>query len=359
QGEQRRLGADAQAELGEEAGDVRLHRGLGHVEALGDGLVRQALGDERQHLRLAVREGLAQLGAAHLAHEPRLRPRVEAHLAPRRRPHGLEELVRPRLLQHVAGRAGLDDVDDEAVLQHRRQRHDLGVGEAAPDLARGLDAVHHRHQQVHDDDVGPQLLYQRQRLLAVPGLADDLEVGLEPEGEPQASPDHRVVVYEQDADLVHRFSPVKATAATATRASDFRRRRTPTLGPGGRPTSSSTSGSRPRPTLGEKEEATVNVTRDRNSTAALLLIAIGVIALLGTLGVFRFVADLIGALMFGGLAYFAYSEGKRRGNSAWRLASVPLAGLAIAVIAPFGLGGGAFLASLGLAFALYWHEDRH
>lgn len=103
----------------------------------------------------------------------------------------------------------------------------------------------------------------------------------------------------------------------------------------------------------------MNVTRDRNSTAALLLIAIGVIALLGTLGVFRFVADLIGALMFGGLAYFAYSEGKRRGNSAWRLASVPLAGLAIAVIAPFGLGGGAFLASLGLAFALYWHEDRH
>jgi len=102
----------------------------------------------------------------------------------------------------------------------------------------------------------------------------------------------------------------------------------------------------------------VNMTRDKNQTAALVLIAVGVIALLGTLGVFRFVGDLLGALLFGGLAYFAYTEGSRRGNAAWRLAAIPLAGLAIAAIAPFNLGGGAFLASLGLAFAVYWYEDK-
>ena len=102
----------------------------------------------------------------------------------------------------------------------------------------------------------------------------------------------------------------------------------------------------------------MNVTRDRNSTAAVVLIAIGVVALLGTLGVFRFIADLLGALLFGGLAYFAYTEGRRRGSDAWRLAAYPLAGLAVAAIAPFGLGQGAFLASLGLAFAVYWHADK-
>jgi hypothetical protein len=74
--------------------------------------------------------------------------------------------------------------------------------------------------------------------------------------------------------------------------------------------------------------------------------------------VFRFLGDLLGALLFGGLAYLAYTEGRRRGSTAWRLAAFPLAGLAIAAIAPFSLGGGAFLAALGLAFAVYWQEDK-
>ncbi len=100
------------------------------------------------------------------------------------------------------------------------------------------------------------------------------------------------------------------------------------------------------------------VDKDRNSTAAIVLIAIGVIALLGTLGVFRFVGSLLGALLFGGLAYLAYVEGRRRDNAAWRLAAFPLAGLAIASIAPWRLGSGAFLAALGLAFAVYWREDK-
>ncbi len=98
--------------------------------------------------------------------------------------------------------------------------------------------------------------------------------------------------------------------------------------------------------------------RNKNNTAAMVLIAIGVLALLGTLGVFKFVGSLLGALLFGGLAYFAYVEGRRRGSAAWQLAAYPLAGLAIASIAPWRLGSGAFLAALGLAFAVYWREDR-
>ena len=100
------------------------------------------------------------------------------------------------------------------------------------------------------------------------------------------------------------------------------------------------------------------VNKRDNSTVAMVLIGIGVLALLGTLGVFTFIGSLLGALLFGGLAYFAYVEGRRRGSTTWRLAALPLAGLAIAAIAPWRLGSGAFLASLGLAFAVYWHEDR-
>src|SRR5690606_2007419 len=358
QGEQRRLGAALEAELGEEAGHVRLHRGLGHVEALGDGLVREALGHQGQHLGLALGERLAQLRPAHLPHEPRLGARVEAHLAAGGRPHGLERLVGPLLLQHVAGRAGLDHVDDEAVLEHRRERHDLDVGEAAPDLARGLDAVHDGHQQVHHDDVGPELLDELERLAPVARLADDLEVGLEPEGEPQAPPHDGVVVNEQDADLVHSLSP--------TRLQPRARPGRPTFGGAAGPPSGSAwarlpplrRGAGPDLRSAQKEDAKVNSTSDRNSTAGLVLIAVGVVALLGSLGVVRFMADLLGALLFGGLAYLAWAEGRRRGSDFWRLAALPLLGLAVASIAPFGLGDGAFLASLGLAFAVYWHEDR-
>src|SRR5690606_25627038 len=60
------------------------------------------------------------------------------------------------------------DVDDHAVLEDRGERDDLDVGEAAPQLARGLDAVHDRHQQVHDDDVRPQALDEVQGLAAIP-----------------------------------------------------------------------------------------------------------------------------------------------------------------------------------------------
>src|SRR5690606_17660218 len=154
----------------------------------------------------------------------------EAHLAARRRPHGLEELVGAGLLEHVAGRARLDDVHHEAVLQHGGEGHHLDVGEAAPYLARGLHAVHHGHEQVHDDDVGHELLDELHGLAPVAGLAHHLQVGLEAEGEPQPPPHHRVVVYEQDADLVHRSPPDKATAGAGRRASDCRRRAPTALG---------------------------------------------------------------------------------------------------------------------------------
>src|SRR5690349_1542972 len=47
-----------QAELGEDARDVLLHRALGDAEALGDAVVRVPLGHEREDLVLARRDGL-------------------------------------------------------------------------------------------------------------------------------------------------------------------------------------------------------------------------------------------------------------------------------------------------------------
>lgn len=97
--------------------------------------------------------------------------------------------------------------------------------------------------------------------------------------------------------------------------------------------------------------------RNKNALPGLILIVLGVLGLFGTLGVLEGIGSLFGALLFGGLAYFAYVEGKRNHNLVMRLAALPLAGLAIATIVPGGVGGAAFLASIGAAFGVVWYLD--
>ena len=92
---------------------------------------------------------------------------------------------------------------------------------------------------------------------------------------------------------------------------------------------------------------------------AIALIAVGVLGLLSSLGVLDGLGGLFGLLLFGGVAVFAASQGRRTGNFFWRAAAYPLFGLAIASVAPSSLGGAAFLGSLGLAFLLAWRDDEH
>ncbi len=91
---------------------------------------------------------------------------------------------------------------------------------------------------------------------------------------------------------------------------------------------------------------------------AIALIAVGVLGLLASIGVLDGLGGLFGLLLFGGVAVFAASQGRRTGNFFWRVAAYPLFGLAVASVAPSSLGGAAFLGSLGLAFGLAWREDE-
>ena len=91
---------------------------------------------------------------------------------------------------------------------------------------------------------------------------------------------------------------------------------------------------------------------------AFALIAVGVLGLLASLGILDGLGGLFGLLLFGGVAVFAASQGRRTGNFFWRAAAYPLFGLAIASVAPSRLGGAAFLGSLGLAFWLAWRDDE-
>ena len=68
------------------------------------------------------------------------------------------------------------------------------------EAAGGLDAVAARHAQVHQHDVRPQPVGERERLVAVGRRADDLDPGEQPEQGGESFADDALVVGDQDAD---------------------------------------------------------------------------------------------------------------------------------------------------------------
>jgi hypothetical protein len=121
-------------------------------------------------------------------------------LAPMDHAHGLDEVVGGHVLEQEAGRTSPQRVDDVLVEVVRRQDQHAGRVAELVEPARRLDAVHARHPDVHEDDVGPQRPHLRQRDLAVGGLADHLDVRLGLQDEAEAGAQQRLVVDQQDAD---------------------------------------------------------------------------------------------------------------------------------------------------------------
>ena len=79
------------------------------------------------------------------------------------------ELVGLDVLQHVADRAGVQRAEHVVVVIERGEDQDLDLRVRPVDPPRGLRAVHHRHADVHQDDVRPQAFRHANRLGAVLG----------------------------------------------------------------------------------------------------------------------------------------------------------------------------------------------
>ena len=90
-----------------------------------------------------------------------------------------------------------------------------GIGSATPGpaiVAGRLEAVHHRHPDVEQAHVGPEAPRERDRLGAVGGLADDLDVGLRVEDHAEPRAHEVLVVGDQHAHASRR--PSLPSAAT-------------------------------------------------------------------------------------------------------------------------------------------------
>ena len=111
---------------------------------------------------------------------------------------GHEHLGLHVLEQEPAG-ACLERVVDVVVHVEGGQHDDLGRDTGVDgELLGRLDPVDARHPDVHQDDVGREVAGPGHGLLAVGGLADHVEVGLDLEDHPEAAPDQRLVVGDQD-----------------------------------------------------------------------------------------------------------------------------------------------------------------
>ena len=87
------------------------------------------------------------------------------------------------------------------LVEVERGQHEDARGRALLDEpARRLHAVEHRHADVHQDHVGPATLGERDRLGAVLGFADDLDLGSGSEDGPEPGAHERLVVADQDPD---------------------------------------------------------------------------------------------------------------------------------------------------------------
>ena len=124
-------------------------------------------------------------------------------------PDRCRDLFGLRVLEDVAGGTGLEGGGDLVLLDEARHRDDLRLGALGLDSADRGDAVHVRHQEVHEDDIRREPAGQGDALAAVGRLADDLDVVLEIEEDPKTHPDDGMVVDDQDPDpgaLLHGAS---------------------------------------------------------------------------------------------------------------------------------------------------------
>ena len=87
----------------------------------------------------------------------------------------------------------------------------VALGRRAP--AGRLEPVEARHPDVHQDDVGSVPPGEPDGRLAVGGLGDDVDIRLGLEDHPEAGPDQRLVVGDEDPESAarsRRSGPVTA-----------------------------------------------------------------------------------------------------------------------------------------------------
>ena len=131
----------------------------------------------------------------------------------------MREVLGFGVLKQVALGASLYALEDVLVFLVARKDDHRGLRQEVLDLARGADAVHLGHRDVHQNHVGLLLAAERDGLLAVVGHADHLYAGQHPHEAGEAPRKEPLIVHDRHANRVlfacaqEPRTPFKATAA--------------------------------------------------------------------------------------------------------------------------------------------------
>src|SRR5215218_6114235 len=247
------LGPVAHPDPLEDPREVRLDGPLAYLEAPRDDLVGQPLRHHHQHLLLAWRQLDRRTRLAPLGEQLARGSRRKRRLAGRGGVYAAQELLRLRVLEEVAGGAGVEGVEDPRAIGERGEHHHLHLLPGSLDAASRLDPVEARHLEVHEDHVGVRVEGKLDALCSVGRDSDQRDVLrlLQELGEP--GPQDRMVVDHEHADHWSASSKVTSVprpasertsslpSRSATRSSS---RRNPRLAPSA---ARSAAGSKPRP----------------------------------------------------------------------------------------------------------------
>jgi hypothetical protein len=173
------------------------------VEIAGDLLGRGTIGNLLEDLGLASRQGSdirALLGELDLLDERPGELRVDHGLPLDRMLCGVDELLRRCVFQEIAGDAGLYRLRDRVPRLIDREEDDPRVGRDLPDLPGRLDSADARHADVHEHDVGGQLLDSVDGLFARAGLADDADFVGQLQGRTEPVPSDGMVIDDESSD---------------------------------------------------------------------------------------------------------------------------------------------------------------
>ena len=108
--------------------------------------------------------------------------------------------IRFRIFEEIADGASFHGANHGRVFQHAGERDDLDIREFSADMADGCYAIHHRHEQIHEDDVRMEGVGEFQRFGAILRLAHDFEFRVEAKEHLQPLPHDAVVVGEENTD---------------------------------------------------------------------------------------------------------------------------------------------------------------
>jgi len=142
----------------------------------------------------------------------------EQGVAPGHHPHALDELGGSHVLEHEATRSGAQGGEDVLVDVVGGEDDDPDRAARLHDPPGGRDAVDRGHADVHEHDVRPGLADEGDGLVAVGGLADDLDVVPGVEDHPEAHPYQRLVIDDHHPDGHGTLSLATSAATTVSAA---------------------------------------------------------------------------------------------------------------------------------------------